>query len=71
MSESAAMTDVLQRLQKLEDMQALQALKAQYLRACDQKQPELVRECFVEHGAVIEADGFPPIIGRAGWGESV
>ena len=70
MSESAAMTDVLQRLQKLEDMQALQALKAQYLRACDQKQPELVRECFVERGAVIEADGCPPIIGRDGWVET-
>ncbi|MDR2299381.1 MAG: nuclear transport factor 2 family protein [Comamonas sp.] len=26
-----------------------------------------MRECFVEHGAVIEADGFPPITGREGW----
>ena len=69
MSETV-LADLQQRLQRLEDMQALQALKAQYLRACDQKQPEIMRECFVEDGAVIEADGFPPIVGREGWVET-
>ena len=63
----AMLNDLQKRLQYLEDMQAIQTLKAQYLRACDQKQPEVMRECFVEHGAVIEADGFPPIAGREAW----
>ena len=66
MSETV-LNDLRQRLQRLEDLQAIQNLKAQYLRACDQKQPEIMRECFVAHGAVIEADGFPPIEGREGW----
>ena len=63
----ALWADLQARLQRLEDLQAIQALKARYLRACDQKQPEIMRDCFVEHGAVIEADGFPTIEGRDGW----
>ena len=63
----ALWADLQARLQRLEDLQAIQALKARYLRACDQKQPEIMRDCFVEHGAVIEADGFPTIEGREGW----
>ena len=53
-----------QRLQKLED---IKELKARYLRACDRKQPQLMRECFVEKGAVIEADYFPSFNDREGW----
>ena len=68
MSDSI-LADLQQRLRRLEDIQAIQSLKAQYLRACDRKQPVVMRECFVEHGAVIEADGFPPIHGRDGWME--
>ena len=60
-------TDLSSRLQKLEDIQAIQALKSRYLRACDSKQPNIMRECFVEHGAIIEADGFAPIQGRESW----
>ena len=60
MSDSI-LADLQQRLRRLEDIQAIQSLKAQYLRACDRKQPAVMRECFVEHGAVIEADGFPSI----------
>ena len=32
---------------------------ARYLRACDRKQPDVMRDCFIEKGAVIEAEGFP------------
>lgn len=60
MSDSV-LEQLQQRLQHLEDIQSIQALKARYLRACDQKQPNAMRECFVEHGAVIEADGFPAL----------
>ncbi|MDR3064970.1 MAG: nuclear transport factor 2 family protein [Comamonas sp.] len=59
-----------QRLLYLEDLQSIQALKAQYLRACDQKQTSAMRECFVEHGAVIEADGFPVFTDREAWVET-
>lgn len=58
------------RLKRLEDMQAIQELKARYLRACDHKQPDVMRECFVEHGAVIEADGFPSFTDREDWVET-
>ncbi len=63
MSDSV-LEQLQQRLQHLEDMQSIQALKARYLRACDQKQPNAMRECFAEHGAVIEADGFPAFTDR-------
>lgn len=69
MSDSI-LEQIQQRLQRLEDLQAIQALKAQYLRACDRKQPEVMRECFVEHGAVIEADGFPAFKDREDWVET-
>lgn len=69
MSDSV-LAQIQQRLQRLEDLQAIQELKAQYLRACDRKQPEVMRKCFVEHGAVIEADGFPAFTGRDGWVET-
>lgn len=69
MSDSV-LEQIQQRLQRLEDLQSIQALKAQYLRACDCKQPEVMRECFVEHGAVIESDGFPAFMDREGWVET-
>ena len=63
----AVLANLQQRLQRLEDIQAIQALKAQYLRACDRKQPDLMRECFIKNGAVIEADGFAPFTDREDW----
>ncbi len=69
MSDSV-LEQLQQRLQHLEDIQSIQALKARYLRACDQKQPNAMRECFVEHGAVIEADGFPAFTDREEWVET-
>lgn len=56
----AILAQLQQRLRYLEDIQSITTLKARYLRACDQKQPNAMRECFVKYGAVIEADGFPP-----------
>ena len=50
---------VEQRLQRLEDDRAIRDLKARYLRACDLKQPDAVRDCLLPQGAVIAYDGFP------------
>jgi hypothetical protein len=55
------------RLQALEDLNAIKDLKARYLRACDRKQPDQMRDCFVAQGALIEADGFPAFNDREGW----
>jgi len=43
------------RLQKLEDIEAIRQLKYRYLRACDRKQPDVVRDCFIPDGAFIDA----------------
>ena len=43
------------RIAALEDINAIQALKHRYLRACDRKQPDVVRNCFIEDGAYIDA----------------
>ncbi|HZR38101.1 MAG TPA: nuclear transport factor 2 family protein [Nevskia sp.] len=63
----ATVADLEKRLQALEDIHAIQELKARYLRACDRKQPDTMRDCFIEKGAVIEADGFPSFNDRDGW----
>jgi hypothetical protein len=47
------------RLQRLEDDRAIRDLKARYLRACDTKEPEVVRDCLAAEGAVIAYEGFP------------
>ena len=46
------------RVGALEDIRAIEVLKWTYLRACDRKQPDLVRACFTED-AVIDYEGFP------------
>ncbi|MFM5948054.1 MAG: nuclear transport factor 2 family protein [Novosphingobium sp.] len=53
------MTSLEERLQRLEDDRAIRDLKARYLRACDSKDPEAVRDCLLPKGAVIAYDGFP------------
>ena len=40
--------DILQRVEKLEAVDAIKRLKSNYLYACDSKQPELMRNCFVD-----------------------
>ncbi len=51
------MSDLEQRLQTLEAESAIRKLKAQYLNACDAKDPEAIRACFMED-AVID---YPPL----------
>ncbi len=43
------MTDksLLDRLQRLEDIEAIRRLKARYFNACDRKEVEDIRACFV------------------------
>jgi hypothetical protein len=43
-----------QRLAALENVQAITALKYRYWRACDAKDPDAMRACFVRAGARIE-----------------
>ena len=49
---------VEERLAALEDINAIQVLKWRYLRACDRKAVEEVRDCFIPE-AVIDYEGFP------------
>ncbi|MFM6950430.1 MAG: nuclear transport factor 2 family protein [Novosphingobium sp.] len=53
-----------QRLQRLEDDRAIRDLKARYLRACDNKDPEMVRDSLLPDGATIAFDGFPTFTNR-------
>nr|WP_216654151.1 nuclear transport factor 2 family protein [Nocardioides sp. zg-DK7169] len=50
-----------QRIARLEAIEAIKALKYRYLRACDLKQPEVFRECFVARGASID---YGPALGK-------
>ena len=51
------MSDIEKRLEKLEAESEIRKLKARYLNACDEKNPEAIRACFVKD-AVID---FPPL----------
>ena len=53
-----------ERLQKLEDDRAIRDLKASYLRACDAKDPDSLRDTLLPIGAVIAFDGFPTFTSR-------
>jgi len=50
-------SDLESRIARLEDLRAIEMLKWRYLRACDRKQPDVVRACFVPD-AVIDYAGF-------------
>jgi hypothetical protein len=52
------------RIQRLEDDRAIRDLKARYLRACDTKAPDVVRDCLMPEGAVIAYEGFPAFDNR-------
>lgn len=53
-----------QRIQRLEDDRAIRDLKARYLRACDLKQPDAVRDTLHPGNAIIDFEGFPPFGNR-------
>jgi len=46
------------KIERLEAIEEIKALKARYLNACDKQEPEVVRECFIEDGAIIDMDYF-------------
>ena len=51
------MTDLEARIARLEAIEAIKALKARYWYACDQKDVEAVRDCFLEGPVEIHYDG--------------
>ena len=53
-----------ERLQILEDDRAIRDLKARYLRCCDLKDADGVRNTLARNGAVIAYEGFPPFNNR-------
>lgn len=55
--EEAAMTETMtieQRLDRLEQIEAIKDLKHRYFRACDAKDPDTFRACFIAHGADVD-----------------
>ncbi|QGP81109.1 nuclear transport factor 2 family protein [Sphingobium sp. CAP-1] len=56
---SASIEELAARLQALEDKEAIRLLKSRYLRACDLKQPDIVRDCFLPGAVRIDYQGFP------------
>ncbi|NKF21443.1 nuclear transport factor 2 family protein [Solimonas marina] len=46
--------DLLRRVRRLEAIRAIEQLKYRYLRACDRKDPDAFRDCFVRSGADID-----------------
>lgn len=61
---AATLEDIAARLAALEDKEAIRALKARYLRACDLKQPDVVRDCFLPGEIVIDYQNFPKFTDR-------
>lgn len=56
--------DIAERLARLETADAIRALKLRYLRACDDKDTETMRGCFVPDGAHIHYDRIGSFAGR-------
>ena len=54
-----SLNDLAARVQRLEDERAIRELKARYLRSCDLKDVEGVRDTLSPDGAVIDFEGFP------------
>lgn len=52
-----------ERVQRLEDDRAIRDLKARYLRACDGKDPETIRDTMLPD-AKVRYEGFPPFDNR-------
>nr|WP_011297713.1 MULTISPECIES: nuclear transport factor 2 family protein [Cupriavidus] len=64
MTDMTDMKSLAQRLDRLEAADAIRALKLRYLRACDDKNPEDMRACFVADGAHIHYDRIGSFAGR-------
>jgi len=50
--------ELKRRLNRLESVEAIKVLKARYLNACDQQDPEAVRNCFAEGEVPIDMSYF-------------
>lgn len=61
---TARLEDLAQRLAALEDKEAIRLLKSRYLRACDLKQVEAVRDCFAPGPIRIAYQNFPEFTDR-------
>lgn len=59
-----SLNDLAARVLRLEDESAIRALKARYLRSCDLKDVDGVRNTLIPRGAMIEFEGFPPFDDR-------
>ncbi|MGH8787119.1 MAG: nuclear transport factor 2 family protein [Cupriavidus necator] len=67
MNKEPTMTDIAAiagRLARLEAAEAIRALKLRYLRACDDKDPDAMRACFVPDNAHIHYDRIGSFAGR-------
>lgn len=51
--------ELAKRVARLEDERAIRDLKARYLRACDLKDVDTVRDTLLPKGAIIDFEGFP------------
>lgn len=49
-----AQNSLEERVATLEQVRAISELKYRYWRACDAKDPDGMRDCFVQHGAAID-----------------
>ncbi|MEM8695981.1 MAG: nuclear transport factor 2 family protein [Pseudomonadota bacterium] len=54
-----SLKELAERVAQLEDERAIRDLKARYLRACDLKDVDTVRDTLLPDGARIEFEGFP------------
>lgn len=61
MTDIAAIAD---RVARLEAAEAIRALKLRYLRACDDKDPDAMRACFMRDNAHIHYDRIGSFAGR-------
>lgn len=61
---SATIQDLATRLAALEDKEAIRLLKARYLRDCDLKLVDQVRDCFLPTGVRIAYQNFPEFSDR-------
>lgn len=52
------------RLARLEAVEQIERLKYRYLRACDRKDPDAIRDCFVRDGAEIDYGPLGTFAGR-------
>lgn len=59
-----SLADLAARVERLEHVEAIRALKARYLRACDLKMADQVRDCFLPGQVRIAYQGFPEFTDR-------